>query len=129
MNDTIKIVETDNALKAIGPYSQAITHNGLVFPSGQIPIDPVSGAMLEDDIEVQARQVFSNLKAVLEAAGTTLENALKVTVYLKDMNDFQRFNSVYAEAFGDARPARSTIQVARLPKDSRVEVDVVATTR
>lgn len=126
MSKTIQSIRTDKAPAAIGPYSQAISYGDLVFTSGQIPIDPASGKIVEGDIEVQARQVFSNLRAVLEAADTSLEKALKVTVYLQDLADFQRLNSVYAAAFGQARPARTTVQVARLPLDSRVEIDVVA---
>ncbi len=122
----LRTVHTEEAPAAIGPYSQAVVAGDFVFTSGQIPVDPGTGKMVEPDIEVQARQVFRNLEAVLKAAGSSLQRAVKVTVYLKDLGDFQRLNRVYAEVFGDARPARSTIQVARLPLDSLVEVDVVA---
>ncbi len=126
MASDIKTVHTDRAPAAIGPYSQALVVGGFVFTSGQIPVDPGTGKMVEGTIEAQARQVFRNLEAVLNEAGTSLQRAVKVTVYLKDLGDFQVLNRVYAEVFGTARPARSTVQVARLPLDSLVEVDVVA---
>lgn len=126
MTAELKSIHTPQAPAAIGPYSQAIVMGDLVFTSGQIPLRPDTQTLVEGDIEAQSRQVFQNLAAVLEAAGSSLSKVIKSTVYLQDMNDFQRFNAVYAEAFGDARPARSTVQVARLPRDARVEVDVIA---
>lgn len=126
MTAELKSIHTPQAPAAIGPYSQAIVMGDLVFTSGQIPLRPDTQTLVEGDIEAQSRQVFQNLAAVLEAAGSSLSRVIKSTVYLQDMNDFQRFNAVYAEAFGEARPARSTVQVARLPRDARVEVDVIA---
>ncbi len=126
MSTTIETIETREAPAAIGPYSQALVVGDMVFTSGQIPVNPVTGKMVDPDIEQQARQVFENLEAVLKAAGTSLQRAVKVTVYLKDLGEFQTVNRIYAEVFGSARPARSTVQVARLPLDSLIEVDVVA---
>lgn len=120
-----KTVETEKAPKAIGPYSQAKAVGKFVFTSGQIPINPKTNELAQWAIEVQARQVLENLKAVLEAAGSSLDDAVKVTVYLADMNDFAKLNEVYAEYFKN-KPARSTVQVARLPKDVKVEMDVIA---
>jgi len=119
-------IQTEKAPAAIGPYSQAVVAGDMVFTSGQIPVDPATGKMVEATMEAQARQVFKNLEAVLQAAGSSLQRAVKVTVYLKDLGEFQTLNRIYAEVFGSARPARSTVQVARLPLDSLVEVDVVA---
>lgn len=126
MENEIAAVHTPDAPAAIGPYSQAVTLGNLVFTSGQIALDPATGQLVDGGIEAQTRRVFANLEAVLSAAGSSLGRALKVTVYLQDMNDFQALNRIYGEAFGDARPARSTIQVARLPRDARVEIDVIA---
>lgn len=120
------VISTASAPQAIGPYSQAIRAGGLVFVSGQLPIDPASGKLVEGDIGGMTRRIFANLEAVLEAAGTSLARAVKVTVFLADMNDFQSMNSVYAEFFPDSPPARSTVQVARLPRDARIEVEVIA---
>ena len=120
-------ISTPKAPRAIGPYSQAVVAGGFVFTSGQIPIDPATGEMISGSIEEQTHRVFANLQAVLEAAGTSLHNAVKVTVYLQSLEDFKRVNEVYAEVFGEVRPARSTVEVAGLPLGSRVEVDVVAT--
>ena len=120
------IIFTDNAPAPIGPYSQAVEANGTLYCSGQIPVDPVTGK-IPDGIEAQTRQVLSNLKAVIEAAGAELEDVVKTTVFLKDMNDFPAMNAVYAEAFGDeSAPARSTVQVAALPKEVLVEIDAIA---
>ena len=120
------IISTKNAPAAIGPYSQAVAAGGMVFASGQIPIDPATGAMPEG-IEAQARQAFCNVKAVLEAAGTDLDHVVKVTVFLQDMNDFAVMNQVYAGFFTEGNyPARSAVQVARLPKDALVEIEVIA---
>ncbi len=120
-------IHSDKAPKAIGPYSQAIRIGDLVFCAGQTPLDPATGNMIEGDIEPQTRRVLQNLSAVLQAAGTSLGHAVKTTVFLKDMNDFQRMNAVYAEFFPQDPPARSTVQVARLPRDAAVEIEVVAT--
>jgi len=119
-------ISTPNAPEAIGPYAQAIEANGLIFCSGQIPINPATGNVEMAGAAEQARQVLLNLKAVLEAAGSGLGKVVKTTVFLADMGDFPFINSVYAEAFGDHRPARSTVQVARLPKSVRVEIEAIA---
>jgi len=119
-------VKTDKAPKAIGPYSQAIVANGFVFASGQIPIDPATGELVAGPIEDQARQVLRNMTALLEAAGTSLAKVVKTTVYLKDMNDFSRMNAVYGEFFKPPYPARAAVEVARLPKDVRIEIEAVA---
>lgn len=121
----MKSVSTTNAPAAIGPYAQGIIVNGMFYSSGQIPLT-ASGEMVDGDITVQTHQVFSNLKAVLEAAGTSLDNVVKTTVFMQDMNDFVAMNEVYASHFGDHKPARSAVQVARLPKDSKVEIEVIA---
>lgn len=121
----IKTIETKNAPEAIGPYSQAKKVGNLIFTSGQIAIDPKTNKLIEGDIEIQTKQVLENLKAVLEAAGSSLDNAVKVTVFLADMNDFGKMNAVYAEYFKN-KPARSTVQAARLPKDVRIEIDAIA---
>jgi 2-iminobutanoate/2-iminopropanoate deaminase len=121
-----QIVTTDKAPKAIGPYSQAVVHNGLVYVSGQIPLDPVSGQMAEGGIEAQTERVLENLRSVLEAAGSSLDRVLKTTVFLKDMAEFPRMNDVYARYFPGDAPARATVEVARLPRDVRVEIDCVA---
>jgi 2-iminobutanoate/2-iminopropanoate deaminase len=119
-------VSTPGAPAAIGPYSQAIRAGSLVFVSGQIPLDPETGTMVEGDIKVQTHRVFRNLAAILEAAGSSLDRVVRATVYLADMNDFTAMNDVYGTYFSMPAPARSTIQAARLPKDARVEVDVIA---
>jgi len=119
-------IKTDKAPKAIGPYSQAIAANGFVFASGQIPIDPATGELNTGTIEEQTRQVLKNLTAVLEAAGTSLHKVVKATVFLQDMNDFTRMNAVYGEFFKPPYPARAAVQVARLPKDVKVEIEAVA---
>ena len=118
---------TDKAPGAIGPYSQGVQTSSLVFTSGQIPIDPVTGDFISDSIREQTKQVLTNVKAVLEAAGSSLDKVLKTTVFLKDMNDFGAMNEVYAGFFTEGKfPARSTIEVARLPKDALVEIEVIA---
>jgi 2-iminobutanoate/2-iminopropanoate deaminase len=122
----IESIQTDRAPQAIGPYSQAIKANGMVFASGQIPLDPSTMQLIEGDIRAQTERVLSNLQAVLEAAGTSLDRVVKTTVYLADMNDFAAMNEVYATFFSANRPARSTVQAARLPRDVRVEIDVIA---
>lgn len=121
----MNIVQTSNAPAAIGPYSQGVVVNNLFYSSGQIPLTP-DGVMVEGDIQAQAHQVFRNLKAVLEAAGASLETVVKATVFIKNMDEFARLNEVYAEYFNVHKPARSTIEVARLPKDALVEIEVVA---
>jgi len=121
-----KEVRTDKAPKAIGPYSQAIAAHGFVFASGQIPLDPDSGEIVAGGIEEQTRQVLRNLSAVLQAASSSLSEAVKVTVFLQDMNDFNRMNAVYQEFFPAPYPARAAVQVARLPRDVLVEIEAVA---
>jgi len=121
-----EIVSTVKAPGAIGPYSQAIKAAGMVFCSGQIPIDPETGELVSDDISQQTEQVLRNLSEVLEAAGTNLRNVVKTTVFLADMNDFVLMNEVYARFFGENKPARATVQAARLPRDARVEIDCIA---
>lgn len=120
------VVATDAAPKAIGPYSQAIMTDGLVFTAGQVALDPKSGELVGTTTAQQTEQVFKNLQAVLAAAGTSLDNAVKTTVYLADMADFAQMNEVYAKHFGTHKPARSTVQAAGLPKAARVEIDVIA---
>lgn len=122
----IGIVRTGNAPEAIGPYSQATVVDGWVYCSGQIPLDPTTMALIEGDVAAQTEQVFQNLKAVLEAAGASLERVVKTTVFLADMADFQAMNQVYAAHFGDHRPARATVQAAGLPKNVDVEIECVA---
>ncbi|MCS6773090.1 MAG: RidA family protein [Thermoflexales bacterium] len=119
-------VQTDHAPKAIGPYSQAIVCNGLVFCSGQIPIDPATGEVVADDIEAQTHRVLQNLRAVLEAAGSGMGRVLKTTVFLKSMSDFAAMNAVYATYFPAPPPARSTVEVAQLPRGVRVEIECIA---
>ena len=119
-------VKTAAAPEAIGPYAQAVKMNGFVFTSGQIPLDPVTMTMETGDIKAQTRRVLDNLKHVLTASGSSLDRAVKATVYLADMNDFAAMNEVYAEYFHSTKPARSTVQAAKLPKDARVEIDLIA---
>lgn len=121
-----EIIATENAPGAIGPYSQAVKAGNMVFCSGQIPIDVATGEFVSDDVAEQTRQVLTNLSAVLEAAGTSLNNVVKTTVFLADMNDFAIVNEVYAEFFSENKPARATVQAARLPKDARVEIECIA---
>ncbi len=121
-----KIVSTDQAPKAIGPYSQAVVHGNIAFLSGQIPLDPASGQLVAGDIAAQTERVLENIKAVLEAAGGSLAHVLKTTVFLKDMGDFPKMNEVYGRYFPHNPPARSTVQVARLPRDVMVEIDAIA---
>lgn len=120
------MISTENAPGAIGPYSQAIRVGEQVFLSGQIPIDPKTGEFVSENVSEQTHQVLRNLKAVLEAAGSDLENVVKTTVFLADMNDFATMNEVYAEYFVENKPARSTVQAAGLPKGARVEIDCIA---
>ena len=121
-----EIVHTDKAPRAIGPYSQAIVFNGMLYSAGQLGLDPVSGDMVAGGVEAQTRQALENLGAILEAAGSSLELVVKTTVFLEDMNDFAAMNKVYAEFFPAQAPARSALQVARLPKDGLVEIEAVA---
>jgi len=121
-----KIVQTDKAPKAIGPYSQAIRLEGLVFSAGQIGLDPSTGELVPGGVEAQTRQVLTNLKNVLAAADSELSFVVKTTVFLKDMNDFQKMNAVYAEFFPENPPARSTVAVSALPKGALVEIEAVA---
>jgi 2-iminobutanoate/2-iminopropanoate deaminase len=120
-------IKTDQAPKAIGPYEQAIRIDGFVFTAGQIPIDPETGNFVEGGIAEQTRQVLKNLKAVLEAAGSSMNRVVKATVFLKNMADFPAMNEVYAEYFSAAKPARSTVTVAELPRGALIEIDLVAT--
>ncbi len=122
----MEIVSTDKAPGAIGPYSQAVKSGGFVFCSGQIPIDPATGEFVSTEIAAQTEQVFKNLIAVLEAAGSSLNGVVKTTVFLADMNDFAAMNEVYGRYFNETKPARATVQAARLPRDARVEIDCIA---
>lgn len=126
MENVREIISTEKAPSAIGPYSQAIRIGNIVFCSGQIPIDPSTGEFVQGGIKEQTEQVLKNLTAVLEAAGTSLKNVVKTTVFLADMNDFAAMNEVYAKFFGDNKPARSTVQAARLPRDAKVEIECIA---
>jgi 2-iminobutanoate/2-iminopropanoate deaminase len=121
-----RIIHTDNAPKAIGPYSQAIHTGDFIFCAGQIPLDPATMKLVDGDITVQTRRVLTNLSNVLEAAGSSLSRVVKTTVFLADFNDFQAMNAVYAEFFGTDAPARSTIQAARLPVGALVEIEAIA---
>ena len=121
-----EIISTENAPGAIGPYSQAIKANGMVFCSGQIPIDPSTGNFVSDDVAEQTVQVFKNLQAVLEAAGSGFDKVVKTTVFLADMNDFAAMNEVYGQYFTENKPARATVQAARLPRDAKVEIECIA---
>ncbi len=121
-----QVIHTDSAPAAIGPYSQAIQIGDLLFVSGQVPIDPDTGAVVEGDIRAQAQQSLNNLKAILNAAGTNMGAVVKTTVFLADMNDFAAMNEVYAQFFQEPYPARSAVQVARLPKDAKVEIEAIA---
>jgi len=120
-----EIIATEKAPKAVGPYSQAVRFANLVFVSGQIPLDPKSGEIVGEDIEVQAKQVLENLKTIVEASGMVLENVLKCTCFLKNMEHFGRFNSVYDTYFANVLPARETVEVSRLPKDVLVEISAI----
>lgn len=120
-----RVVETTDAPKAVGPYSQAIVANGFVFAAGQIGTDPKTGTLVEG-VEAQAEQVLKNLAAVLKTSGSSMENVVKATVFLADMNDFAKMNEIYAKHFKVPFPARSTVQVARLPRDAKIEIEVIA---
>ena len=121
-----EVIATNDGPKAIGPYSQAIKANGLVFVSGQVAFDPATQQIIEGDVAAQTERVLRNLEAILKAAGTSLERAVKTTVFLKNMSDFAAMNEVYARHFSNQPPARSTVEVARLPKDVLVEIDVIS---
>ncbi len=121
-----EIISTEHGPKAIGPYSQAVKANGFVFTAGQVALDPATGSVVGTEIKAQTERVMENLKGIVEAAGSTMHKVVKTTVFLKDMNDFAAMNEVYARYFPAAPPARSTVEVSRLPKDVRVEIEVVA---
>ena len=121
-----KVISTDKAPAAIGPYSQAIEVNGMVFTSGAIPVDPATG-QIPEGVEAQAEQALRNVEALLEASGTGMENVVKTTVFIKDMNDFAKINEIYAKHFTGAYPARSCVEVARLPTDVLLEIETIAT--
>lgn len=122
----MNLLHTDSAPKAIGPYSQAVRSGNLLYTSGQIPLDPRTGELVKGDFEAMTRRVFENLEAVLESGGATFRNVIKTTVFLKSMSDFQVLNGIYAEYFGDHKPARSTVAVAELPKGALLEIELVA---
>jgi len=122
----MKTIHSNQAPKAVGPYSQAISHNGILYASGQIGLLPEAGKMVAGDVESQAKQVTENLSAVLETAGATVNDILKVTIFLVDMNDFARVNPIYAAWLGEHRPARATVAVAALPLGAQVEMDLTA---
>jgi 2-iminobutanoate/2-iminopropanoate deaminase len=126
MSDTVKPLSTSAAPAAIGPYAQATIAGGFLFTAGQIPLDPATGEIVSGDIGPQTQQVLKNLAAVLKEAGVTWTDVVKTTVFLTDMADFPRFNELYANALGDARPARSTVQVSALPRGVNVEIELVA---
>jgi 2-iminobutanoate/2-iminopropanoate deaminase len=123
---SLQTIHSDDAPKAIGPYAQAVRANGFLFTAGQIPLDPRTMEVVNGDVAAQAEQVLANLAAVLSAAGTSWAHVVKTTVFLRDMADFAAVNTVYARVLGDARPARSTVAVAGLPRDVRVEIEAVA---
>lgn len=122
----MKLIATNDAPKAIGPYSQAISANGWLFTSGQIPLDPATGNLVEGDFPAQVRRVFANLEAVLREGGSDFSRVIKATVYLTDLGNFQTLNSIYEEKFGQHKPARTTVGVKELPKGAQVEIDLVA---
>jgi 2-iminobutanoate/2-iminopropanoate deaminase len=119
-------IQTADAPQAIGPYTQAIRAGGFVFVSGQIPLDPSTGALAGESIEDQTERVLRNIRAILEAAGTSMDRVVKTTVFLRDLTEFPRMNEVYARMFGTARPARATVEVSALPKGVRIEIDAIA---
>lgn len=123
---TRRVIRTDRAPKAIGPYSQAVSVSGFLFLSGQIPIDPATGALVSDGIEAQTRRVLDNLTAVLEAAGSSRDRVVKTTIYLTNLSDFPAVNAVYGTYFPDSPPARATVQVAALPLGAAIEMDAIA---
>ena len=121
-----QVIQTNNAPQAIGPYSQAIMANDTLYVSGQIPVIPATGVIVSDQVEEQARQVMENVKAVVEAAGLTLDHVVKTNVFIKNMDDFAKINAVYSEYFKENCPARACVEVARLPKDVLLEMDAIA---
>lgn len=121
-----KVIVTDKAPQAIGPYSQAVQASGMLYISGQIPLDPATGAIVQGGISAQSYRVMDNLQAIVEAAGCTMADVLKTTVYLQDINDFAEVNSIYAKYFVDNYPARVCVEVSHLPKDALIEIDVIA---
>lgn len=121
-----KVISTTNAPKAIGPYSQAIEAGGFIFVSGQIPLIPATGEIVEGSVEVQTARVLENLKAILDAAGASLENVVKTTVYITNMDDFAKVNGIYGQYFQENPPARVCVEVSKLPKGALVEIDVIA---
>lgn len=123
---TLRFLSTDKAPSAVGPYSQGVKAENIIFSSGQLPIDPKTGELSKGDIQKETRLCLENVKAVLEAGHATIENIIKVTVFVKDMNNFSLINEVYAEFFGDHKPARSLVEVARLPKDADIEIEAIA---
>jgi len=123
-----EIITTEKAPAAIGPYSQAVKYGNLIFTSGALGIDPATGSFAEGGIQAQTRQCLENLKVILEASGSSLENVLKATVFIKDMNDFPKVNEIYGQYFTEKQPGRSCVEVARLPKDGLVEIEVIAFT-
>jgi 2-iminobutanoate/2-iminopropanoate deaminase len=125
MNVNLETVQTDQAPAAIGPYSQGVIANGLLFTAGQIGLDPSTGQVVSGGVVAQTERVMANLKAILDSAGATWRDVVKTTVYLHDMNDFPVVNEAYARALGDARPARSTVQVSALPRNVLIEIDAV----
>lgn len=122
----MEFIATDAAPKAIGPYSQAVKAGNVIYTSGQISLDPATGNLVQGDFSTHARRVFDNLAAVLRQAGTDFQHVVKATVYLTDLGDFQTLNAIYAEYFGEHKPARSTVQVAALPRGTAVEIDLIA---
>jgi len=121
-----EVITTDKAPKAVGAYAQAVRAQGFLFLSGQIPLDPATGEMIQGDVAAQTRRVLDNLRAVLEGAGSALDRVVKATIYLTDMNDFAVVNQTYAEYFPEAKPARATVAVAGLPRGAKVEIDMIA---
>jgi 2-iminobutanoate/2-iminopropanoate deaminase len=126
---SVRTISTQNAPKAVGPYSQGIAAAGFLFLSGQVPLDPATGVLVRGTIQEEVARVLENLKGVLEAGGSGLDRVVKTTVYLTSMKDFEAMNEVYARAFGDNRPARSTVEVSALPKGARIEIDAIAIAR
>lgn len=126
---TKTLVVSKAAPQAIGPYSQAVIHGELVFLSGMLPIDPVNGEMAEEEISVQTKQVLENIKSLLADISSSLDQVLKTTIFLKDLKDFQTVNEIYGTYFGDSLPARSCVEVARIPKDALIEIEVIASTK
>jgi len=121
-----RIIYTEKAPKPIGPYSQAVIAGNLIFTAGQIPIDPTTNQVVQGDIKEQTRRVLENLRAILEAVGSTFDDVVKVTIYMKDLNEFSAMNEVYSEYFKNSPPARTTVEVSRLPRDVKIEIDLIA---